>query len=354
MRNVRKIWIVIFMCIHLIEVTAQTKSCKRIGLVNPTTQNIEAMVFLVKNGYIKADSVQIVGILLTSQTKLLKTSRQYVEERGYKNVSFAFVNHGISMDSLFTMNSCDADFLRIFKETDAMIFPGGADISPKLYGESTFLTTELIAPERNWEISFLYHLIGGHQHDTYVPLLSQRPDYLILGICLGMQEMNVASGGSLCQDIPFQIYGFTNYNDIIKLPPDNQHKNYWIKIDNTPDDLTSVNFHHLNITKNSYLDSITFHSFPMVASAHHQSVKKLGKNFSISATSTDKKVIEAISNDRYKNVYGVQFHTDFIALYNDNATFKISPAKTIRLDKADIQFHVNFWSNFSKRLNRQK
>ncbi len=92
----------------------------------------------------------------------------------------------------------------------------------------------------------------------------------------------------------------------------------------------------------------------MVASAHHQSVKRLGRNFKISATSMDKKVIEAFIHDQFKNVYGIQFHNDYSMLFNGNANFKISPNKIIQLNNIDRQFYINFWKDFSNRLNTQK
>jgi putative glutamine amidotransferase len=350
----RKLLIIILVLVYLIKIDAQPKSCKRIGLINPTIWNIENIVFLFENGYIQTDSFHIIGILHESQKDLLKTSKQYVDEHGYTYISFEFISSELSIDSLFIKNNCYSDFLKIFNETDALLFLGGADISPRIYGESTFLTTALMPAEQNWEISFLYHLIGGFQNDAYLPILEQKPDYLILGICLGMQEMNVASGGSLYQDIPFQIYGLKNYDEIVTLPTDNQHKNYWPRIDNTHADLTGISFHQLDIVKNSYLNTVSSTRFPLVASAHHQSVKRLGRNFKISATSMDKKVIEAFSHNQFKNVYGIQFHNDYSMLFNDNANFKISPNKIIQLNNIDRQFYINFWMDFSNRLNTQQ
>lgn len=353
-RMMKKLLILILVLVSINKIDAQTKSFKRIGLINPTIWNIENIVFLLENGYIQTDSFHIIGILNESQKELLKSSKQYVDEHGYKFISFELINNKLPTDSLFTKNNCYSDFVRIFKETDALLFLGGADISPKIYGESTFLTTALMPAEQNWEISFLYHLIGGFQNDSYVPIIAQRPDYLILGICLGMQEMNVASGGSLYQDIPFHIYDLKNYEAIVNLPMNSQHKNYWSRIDNSHADLTGISFHQLNIVKTSYLDSFSSIRFPLVASAHHQSVKRLGKNFKISAKSLDKKVIEAFNNEKFKNVYGIQFHNDYAMLFNDSAKFKISPNKIIQLNNVDRQFFINFWKDFSNRLNNQK
>lgn len=348
----RQFLIVLFVFISFTEAFTQPKSIKRIGLINPTSKNLENVLVLVQNGFIKADSLQIVGIFHESQKEALEASKQYVEKHGYHFISFELIHNIIPIDSLFLSNRNSAEFLRLFRKTDAMIFPGGADIFPGIYGEKTFLTTELIPIEKNWELSFLYHLIGGSQSNSYVPLLEQRPDYTILGICLGMQEMNVASGGSLYQDIPFQIYKKKTYNEVMQLPKDKLHKNYASRVGYCPEEISVINLHQIKISKNSFLQFGSTKGSPLVPSIHHQAVKKLGKNFRVSATSKDGKVIEAFENIKYKNVYGIQFHLDLSALYNEDSEIKGSSED--KLDKTGKRFHRDFWVDFSNRLKGQK
>jgi putative glutamine amidotransferase len=350
----RKFLSIIIALVILCASSVHSKTCKRIGIVNPTKDNLEHIVFLVQNEFVKFDSLQIIGIFHESQKESLKSARQFVDNNSYQFISFEIINNDIPIDSLFCHNSCSAEFLRIFNKTDAMVFLGGADIPPKIYGEKTFLTTDLISKGENWELSFLYHLTGGFQNDSFMPFLEQRPDYVILGICLGMQEMNVASGGTLVQDIPSQIYGMTNYEEIITLPMEEQHKNYWKRTDNRQEDITAIAFHHVRIEKNSFLDFHSLNTPPIVASVHHQSIKKLGKNFKISATSMDKKVIEAFAHRKFKSVYGIQFHTDIPALYKDHAEFKIAPDALMKIDAESKQFYSDFWNEFSNKLIGQK
>ena len=220
--------------------------------------------------------------------------------------------------------------------------------------KKTFLTTDMIPKEQNWEISFLYHITGGAQNADYAPLIERRPDYLILGICLGMQEINVAAGGTLYQDIPFQIYNQTNFQEITAAPLDNQHKNFWRKTDNTLDELSGLTFHHVKILSDGPLNFAGVNQAPYGVSVHHQAVKDLGKNYKISATSMDGKVIEGIYNVKYPNVYAIQFHTDVTALYDDGSKFNIAPDKVFELDETSKLFHIEFWKNFSARLNGEK
>lgn len=111
----------------------------------------------------------------------------------------------------------------------------------------------------------------------------------ILGICAGIQELNVIFGGTLYQNIP----------------------NHYIT------EKTSTNtMHTVKIEKNSFLhkvynvDSITVNSY------HHQAIKNLAPNFSVSAVSFDG-YIEGIEKG---NIIGVQWHPEIM---NDINFFKI-------------------------------
>ncbi|MDO5664811.1 MAG: gamma-glutamyl-gamma-aminobutyrate hydrolase family protein [Bacteroidia bacterium] len=345
----KRLTFLILLLLTLHTTCAQTKHITRIGLINPDTGSLGNALNLVKKGYLHADSIVIVGLLHKTQKATINATRTYLQNNELTNVKLFVVQGDISLDSLFVENACTREFREIFEKTDAIIRFGGDDIAPKIYGEETFLTTEPVHKGHNWEISFLYHLLGGFQNPAYKPFLEEKPDYLVLGICLGMQELNIATGGSMYQDIPFQIYEKTTYENILKENPANIHKNYWDRVDNE-NEYSHIQFHPIKITKRSFLDFNRISKEPVVASVHHQAVKKIGKGFSIVATSMDGKVVEALQHTRYKNVYGIQFHTDFSVLYNDDITFKISPTETLTLSDDTHLFHKLFWEDFSGRL----
>lgn len=330
---------------------AQTKHITRIGLINPSTGSLSNALNLIEKGYLHADSIVIVGLLHKTQEATINAASNYVQNNKLTNVELLVVQGDISLDSLFVENACTREFREIFNKTDAVIRFGGDDIVPKIYGEETFLTTGLVHKGHNWEISFLYHLLGGLQNPAFKPFLKEKPDYPVLGICLGMQELNVATGGSMYQDIPFQIYGKTTYESILKENPVNIHKNYWDRIDNE-NEYSYIHFHPIKITKQSFLDFDKISENPVVASVHHQSVKRIGKNFQVVATSMDGKVVEALQHTLFKNVYGIQFHTDFSVLYTDDNTFRVSPSYTLSLSDDTRLFHKFFWEDFSKRLKK--
>ena len=95
---------------------------------------------------------------------------------------------------------------------------------------------------------------------------------------------------------------------------------------------------------------------PFIFSNHKQSPKDLGKGFNIAATSMDKKVIEAISHNKYKNVLGLQFHPEVCELYQINdKKYKINPNDTSLIsyneflqNNNSLQFHKDYWKYFSE------
>ncbi len=316
-----------------------------LGLTHPTPKNIERIIYLQEHHLIDVDSLYIIGVFDSSEAQLIAQSNAFIQSKGYSNVSITTLNSTPCTDSLFFTNTCTDAFNALFEKTDGFIFSGGADIPPSIYGEKTFLSTAVTSNGRNWELSFLFHLLGNDNNKDFAPLLEEKPNYTILGICLGMQEINVATGGTLYQDIPFQVYHKRNYEEVLEMPSEQQHKNYHRFVDNANDDI--LQFHPIRVTPHSIIDF--GNESILVASVHHQAAHKLGNHLAVMATSTDSKVIEAIYHTKYKNVYGVQFHPELSDLYQGKA-FKNSNDSTIILNKKQLEFYKNFWMDFSKRL----
>lgn len=329
-------------------VMGQSKTTTRLGIVNPTPGIMHNALNLVSKDYIKADSLVIVGIYHESQSSSIAATKKFLDDKGLGNITMEIIEGELLIENLFEKNNCTTQFEELFANTDALLFFGGADIPASIYNEETFLTTEHIDAGKNWELSFLHHLVGGSQSDME-PLLLSKPNYTILGICLGMQEMNVASGGSLYQDIPFQIYGLTTYEGVLQQDVANIHKNYNDRIDNE-NNYTSIHFHPITITPKSFLDFEGVSANPVVASVHHQAAKDVGQNMEVIATSIDGKIVEALQHSHFQNVYGIQFHTDFSSLYDEGREFTISPQETMVISDDTHTFQRLFWQNFSERL----
>ena len=155
------------------------------------------------------------------------------------------------------------------KILDGLLMPGGADIPPSEWNEKPHPTTKVLDDDR---YRFERALISAWISETDKPLL---------GVCLGCQWINVASGGSLVQDIPSE-YGVNHRG-------------------------TS---HKINVQKDSRLGDILGDSNLEVNSNHHQAVRRLGQGLRIVARSHDG-IVEAIEGtDTKRFVLGVQWHPE--------------------------------------------
>ncbi len=166
---------------------------------------------------------------------------------------------------------------RLLNILDGLVITGGNfDINPKLYSKEDLGSRNIKDKRTNFEIDIFKKFL-----DTKKP---------ILGICGGEQLMNIASGGNLIQDI----------NKSIKTTIFHEQQN--------PRNEVS---HEITIIKNSKLYNIVSNEKIEVNSAHHQSVKNLGKDF-ISTASASDGVIEAIEHIKHPWCIGVQWHPEFL------------------------------------------
>ncbi len=207
----------------------------------------------------------------------------------------------------------DGKVLRnIVSSLDGLVLIGGADVNPLWYGEDPRQELATVDPVRD-----LYELkLIKLATDQNVP---------ILGICRGLQLLNVAFGGTLYQDIP------------------SQRKENYIKHDQQlPNTYGS---HRVYINPGSQLAAILGKDTVTVNSSHHQSIKDLAPIFKKVACAPDS-IIEAI--DAYPNrpILGDQRHPEGQTSERDTTRFKIfryfvGKADTFHLAK---EMHKRFLS----------
>ncbi len=331
-----------------------------IVMCRPTIDQINNIVVIKNAGLLGTGDISLLCVYHEGELTDYARSREYVKNRMLRWVSFAELKGKVEKGDLFKKNIWTSQFREIFEMSDGIIFTGGMDIPPGIYREENSLLTEASTPFRTmYESSFLFHLIGGDQDSEFKPFLDERPDYPVLGICLGAQTMNVAAGGSLIQDIPSEIYGLKSVEEVLKQGREKIHSSRYLKA-MFPGEYKNIApaFHRIRINSGSILLKKILgdlKGYPMVLSSHHQSVKDPGKGYFKAASSMDGKVVEAIEHRKYKNVLGVQFHPEFRFLYKGLRFFIDKPFKgnyfslrgfLIR-NYPSALFHKNLWHWFA-------
>jgi len=282
-------------------------------ILNPGVGSIRSFINLIDNKIIDIPNIQITGVLYSNANNDYERLSEFLEQNDYPFVFIEKIEGDLQPDNLFRENFCSEDFRRIFKNSDGIMFLGGDDIYPSIYGDKTNLLTSTRDQHRHYfELSFAFHLLGGSQNEDFIPYLEDNPDYVIYGFCLGAQMINVATGGTLYQDIPTEIYSVNNVEDILEMDADSRHKNYWYRLPGIIDIMPS-HFHRISLLKEQFFVEVMKLNpdyQPFVLSTHHQALKELGKGFQVIARSIDGKIIEGISHKNYKNVIAVQFHPE--------------------------------------------
>jgi len=166
------------------------------------------------------------------------------------------------------------------EKVDSLILVGGQDVSPQLYDQAPDQHLGLTyLPRDQWEIALIK-----------AAMAQNKP---ILGICRGLQIINVALGGSL-------------YQDLSLVPTTLKHSQ-----DPTPEWIAT----HQVTVADSFLrpllgDSVWVNSF------HHQAVDRLADELTPAAVATDG-VLEAFESQTHP-IYAVQWHPEMMAAHSPN------------------------------------
>lgn len=332
----------------------ENQNRKHLVIVHPTRSNLERYTYLINEGIFDPGNLKLVGLYFEA------------EKYDYKKVMEEFPDFGfheipgkIAKEDIFRENIASDEFKKVFRYSRGIIFNGGPDIPPSIYNEEMSTLTLVKDPYRHYfEVSFLFHLLGSSRNEDFDPWMKKRPKYSVLGICLGMQTINVATGGDLIQDIPSEVYGMNFIERIVEMDQDLQHRNYFSNLSLFPE-IRSYFLHSIKIIPGRWLDNEIDHTLnptPSVISSHHQAIKNMGKDLRIAATSIDGKIIEAIEHTRYPNVFGIQFHPEVDYLYQDDKRYKFLPydedfsLRDKLIEEKSLDFHLQLWQVFSKTL----
>ena len=159
---------------------------------------------------------------------------------------------------------------------DGLLFTGGVDVHPSYYGEEMLAACGEVCPQRDeMELSLLR--------------LALERDLPVLGICRGIQLINVGLGGTLWQDLPSQT-GSTLCHS--QRPP------------------YEMTVHTVHVEESSALFSMLGVREYAVNSTHHQAVRGCAPSLQAAARSCDG-IIEAVWRPQSRFLLGVQWHPEF-------------------------------------------
>jgi len=198
---------------------------------------------------------------ITSEDKFYN----YVKWIESNNSGFRCIKLSYKMDNLSELQKCDG-----------LLLTGGGDIDPIFYhGNLTHLKIYNVDRKRD---DYEKRLID-NALDLNIP---------ILGICRGMQLVNVHLGGTLIPDLEEAGYKSHTSNGV------------------------NENRHNVNSKDNSYLKTIVGNKTGIVNSSHHQAVDKVGQGLEIAARSDDGVIecLESKINTKETFILLIQWHPE--------------------------------------------
>ena len=178
----------------------------------------------------------------------------------------------------------------VLEQLDGVLISGGHDVGPERYGSVPKGYCRTIMPMRDEQDIAI---------SRYFMMEKKKP---ILGICRGIQIMNVACGGTLYQDLEKEGGFEHHFGD--KYP-------------------RNVAWHKVSIAKDSILEKTYGNREIRVNSFHHQAIKDAGENVRTTAWSEDR-VPEAMELEDHPFAVAVQWHPEM--MYDSSEQMKLLQA----------------------------
>jgi putative glutamine amidotransferase len=165
----------------------------------------------------------------------------------------------------------ESELPSLLARLDGVVLCGGIDIAPARYGADAAPETNVPQPRRDeFEMALIGRLLDGN-----VPTL---------GVCRGVQSLNVALGGTLHQHLT----------------------------EHPTDMVWTATPHTVDVAPGSLLSSVTGRPQLSVNSLHHQGVDRLGRGVVVTGRAAADGGVEAIEIDGAPNVLAVQWHPEVL------------------------------------------
>ncbi|HZD10478.1 MAG TPA: gamma-glutamyl-gamma-aminobutyrate hydrolase family protein [Candidatus Binatia bacterium] len=182
------------------------------------------------------------------------------------------------LPALIPLGLSEADLEALLARLDGILLPGGGDVEPALYGADNDdpIVRGVDQLRDQCELLLIRHAL-----ETQKPLLA---------ICRGLQVFNVALGGSLWADVYSQMPGAMRH-------------------DNYEDGRRDFLAHDVSVRPGSLLHNILGEDAIRVNSLHHQGIRRLAPQLSVSAVAPDN-LIEAVEFAGHRFALAVQWHPE--------------------------------------------
>jgi len=165
---------------------------------------------------------------------------------------------------------------QLMRELDGFLLAGGDDCDPAVYGEARHATVEPMDARRQ-------------ANDLALAEAARKHGVPMLGICLGLQVMNVAAGGTLLQHLP-ESHGH------------HEHRR-------TPGSFDGAD-HDVRLNDGSLAARAAGEVVHGTKSHHHQAVDRVAEGFEVTGWSSIDELPEAFEAPERRFALGVQWHPE--------------------------------------------